>query len=387
MRLHSVQQGRKIAALAFLAVTYAGCAYDGAAEGEQQHVGRSIQAIVNGTASGSARDSVVVLARFEGAPEGRVRSGLCTATLVAPDLVVTARHCVSAVDSTTACDTSGNPVSGAMLRGDRDPKDLAIFVGQNGKTPNLNDERGAVARGKALVVDDATTVCNRDLAFVVLSNRIYAPVAPIRLGAPANDEPLMAVGWGVDEKGDTPPTRMERSGLSILGSGPMLDPNNATYGIGDAELFVSEAACAGDSGSPLLAKSGAVLGVASRAGNGQPKDPFNLASTCVGPNAHAVYSQLVGMKNLVERAFAAVGEKPWLEGQPDPYAVAPVSNGPKPPVASRPIPPSELEEAATEKGGCNASGEPTRGAVEQALGAIALLSTVLGLRRRSSAKR
>ncbi|MBS2016086.1 MAG: trypsin-like serine protease [Deltaproteobacteria bacterium] len=355
-------------------------------------MGRSIQPIVHGTASGGARDAVVVLARFEAG----VRVGLCTATVVAPDLVVTARHCVSAVDPVTACDANGNPVAGAMLKGDRAPADLAIFASQGGRTPNFDDESFAVTRGKALVVDDATTICNRDLAFVILTSKLKAPVAPIRLGPPSLGEPLTAVGFGVDETGEIPASRMERSGLSLLGAGPMTDPNDARYGIGDGELFVSESACAGDSGSPLLAKSGAILGVASRAGNGQPRDPNNLASTCVGPTAHAVYAQLGAAKALALRAFAEAGATPWLEGQPDPYAPragakpnggeAGAASGatatPPGAIASRPIPPSSLDDPEPSAGGCAASREPTRDAGPQTLGAAALLAGVLGLRRR-----
>jgi len=389
VRTAFLQQCAKIAVLAVVAATGTGCTGEIDAGERQQPVGRSIQAIVGGTASGGARDAVVVLARFESG----VRVGLCTATVVAPNLVVTARHCVSAVDSVTACGSDGNPVAGAMLQGDRAPADLAVFVGQGGRTPNFDEEKLAVTRGKKLVVDDATTICNRDLAFVVLASKLAVPVAPMRLAPPTSSETLTAVGWGITEIGEVPASRMERAGLSLLGAGPMLDPNDARYGIGDAEVLVSESACAGDSGSPLLAKSGAVLGVASRAGNGQPRDPSNLASTCLGPTAHAVYAQLAAAKTLAARAFAEAGAKPWLEGEPDPYAVAPSGESSgrndtsaaaraSAPTTSRPIPASVLDDEPVSHGGCSAAGEPTRGAVEQALGAVALLASALGLRRR-----
>ena len=390
MRRYFVQQGLKIAVLAVSALACAGCAGEMDAGERQQPVGRSIQAIVGGTASGGARDAVVVLARFSAGE----RVGLCTATVVAPNLVVTARHCVSAVDPVTACGSDGNPVAGAMLQGDRAPGDLAVFVGQGGRTPNFDDEKLAVTRGKTLVVDDATTICNRDLAFVILAAKLNVPVAPIRLGPPTSNEALTAVGWGITEIGEVPASRMERTGLALLGAGPMLDPNDARYGIGDAEVLVSESACAGDSGSPLLARSGAVLGVASRAGNGQPRDPNNLASTCVGPTAHAVYAQLAAAKALAARAFGEAGAKPWLEGEPDPYAVVPAGKSSEAsdtnasarasaPTASRPIPASVLDDEPVNHGGCSAAGEPTTGAVEQALGAVAPLASALGLRRRS----
>ncbi len=354
-------------------------------------MGHAIQAIVGGTASGGARDAVLVLVRYEAAAP----VSLCTATLIAPNLVVTARHCVSAVDPVTGCAPDGVPVAGAMLHGDRAPADLGVFVGIGGKRPDFDDPARAVAHGKKLVVDDATTICNHDVAFVVLDTRPSAPVAPIRLAPPGAAELLTAVGWGVDEGGMVPKSRLERSGLSILGAGPMADPNDGRYGIGNAELFVSESACAGDSGSPLLAPSGAILGVASRAGNGQPRDPNNMASTCVGPTAHAVYSELAAPATtaLTLRAFAEAGAKPWLEGEPDPYAIYPdtttasatgahagTPSSPAPPLPNATIEATVIPPEST--GGCNASGEPTRGAVEQAMGAIALLAAAFGVRRR-----
>jgi len=359
-------------------------------------MGRSIQAIVHGTTSGAEHDAVVVLARFEAG----VRRGLCTGTLVAPDLVVTARHCVSITDSTAACDAAGQPVAGAMLHGDRAPAQLAVFVGTSGTAPDTTNEAGAAARGKALVVDPATTICNRDLAFVVLDRKLAAGLAPIRLGAPSPSDVLTAVGFGVTEVGSLPASRMQRSGLTLLGTGPMLDPNDARYGAGDAEFLVSESACAGDSGSPILSESGAVLGVASRVGNGKPRDPANVASTCVGESAHAIYASLGASSALVARAFAAVGAKPWLEGEPDPRTAAPratVDAGPAMPPAAQGSgahddgagtnadvgdgPGMRTGPRAEVAGGCNAGGEPTRNAVEQALGFIGLVAAVGRLRR------
>ena len=80
--------------------------------------------------------------------------------------------------------------------------------------------------------------------------------------------------------------------------------------------------------------------------------------------------------------------------EPDPYAVVPAGKSSEAsdtnasarasaPTASRPIPASVLDDEPVNHGGCSAAGEPTTGAVEQALGAVALLASALGLRRRS----
>ena len=138
----------------------------------QDHVGRTIQPIVGGVASGVDQDAVVVLARFENG----ARVGLCTATVVAANLIVTARHCVSQTDPSAACAANGQPVVGALLHGDRDPATLAVFAVAGGVAPDTTTDAGASARGKALVVDTATSICNRDLAYVILDRPLAAPI-------------------------------------------------------------------------------------------------------------------------------------------------------------------------------------------------------------------
>ncbi|MBX3188415.1 MAG: trypsin-like serine protease [Labilithrix sp.] len=354
-----------------------------------QPVGRAIQAIVGGTASGKDHDAVVILARYD---DLGMRAGLCTATLIAPNLVVTARHCVSATDPTAACNAGGEPVSGGALHGDRAPSTLAVFTSTGGVAPVTTVDLDAAARGKTVVVDDATNVCNSDIAFLVLDASLTTPIAPIRLGPPANAEKITAVGWGLTEIGELPAARMQRKDVEVVGNGPMAYPDDARYGAGDAEFLVGESACAGDSGSPALAKSGAVIGVASRAGNGLPRDPANAASTCVGATAHVVYAQLGAASALALRAFAEAGATPWLEGEPDPRA----KNDAKPEGgakgASDPAP-TGPERAATTLGatgtrgesaaGCAASGAPAPGAAERALGFIAILAAIVRSRRRS----
>lgn len=382
------------------------CAAPFEANEEQHHVGRAIQPIVGGITSGTSQDAVVALARFANG----ARVGLCTATLVAPNLVVTARHCVSATDATAACGADGKPVAGAMLHGDRAPATLAVYAASGGLAPDTTAEAGASAHGKALVVDGATTICNHDLAFVILDVALGAPIAPVRLGAPTMTEALTAVGFGITEAGALPARRMQRSGLALVGAGPMVYPDDARYGVGDGELLVGESACSGDSGGPVLSASGAVLGVASRAGNGKPRDPNNAASTCTGATAHAVYAELGANVALATRAFKEAGATPWLEGQPDPRSAknGPPAGGPSPgssgassggdhaPSAPPPdaINPADAPAAASgdgptntaaSAGGCSASSEPTHGAVEHALGFVALVLLVLrfrGARRR-----
>ena len=357
-------------------------------------MGRSIQPIVGGAPSGADHDAVVILARYENGS----RDTLCTATLLAPNLIATARHCVSATDAAAACRSDGSAVVGAALHGDRAPATLAVFSAAAGLAPGTATDAAAKAHGKALVVDPSTTLCNHDLAFVILDTAMAGPIAPIRLGPVSSSDTITAVGFGITEAGALPSSRMQRNGIVLEGVGPMAFPDDARYGVGDAEFLAGPSACAGDSGSPALAGSGAVVGVASRAGNGRPRDPKNAASTCLGGTAHAVYAQLGARPAFVARAFFEAGAVPWLEGQPDPRAVhdtgpeagggsrgagntAAAASGTPSVAAARNVTGAGASDEASASG-CSASGEPQNGAVEHALGIV--FGIVLLLRLRSA---
>jgi hypothetical protein len=371
-------------AIAITCVFSAACTHRVEGEAPEEIVGQAIQPIINGASSGADHDDVVILARFE---DGG-RKSLCSGTLVAENLVLTARHCVSVTDSSAMCAADGTPVVGAMLHGDRVASEFAVFVGQAGVAPPSTDEGLARARGKEIIVDDATTICNDDLAFVVLDRAVAAPIAQLRMGPPAGGETFTAVGWGIDQTGSLPAARMERTGLSLVGAGPMAFPDDARYGVGDAEILVGESACSGDSGSPVLAKSGAVVGVASRAGNGKPRDPMNMASVCMGDTVHAIYTHLGQSQALVTRAFAAAGQVPWLEGAADPRAEkddagAPDGGASTPATVAQMGAPTVTNAApldapsAAAEGGCALGGAPkNEEPVPFAIGATALLATL-----------
>lgn len=276
-------------------------------------MGRAIQPIISGVPSGAEHDGVVVLAHFA---DG-VRLGMCSATLVAPNLLLTARHCVSDADSSVACNTDGSAAVGAAIRSNMPAEDLVVFVGKAGALPSINDETKANARGAKLIVDTSSTLCNHDLAFVLLDRPVDAPIATMRFaGGPKATERVDVVGWGVDETGKLPATRRMR-GVAVTGIGPTLMPGNV-YGIGNAEVMFGEAACLGDSGGPAFTKSGVLVGVASRVGNGKPRDPANSASTCTGDTAHSIYTHLGQSAELVKQAFAEAGNLPVVEPPPAP---------------------------------------------------------------------
>ncbi len=279
-----------------LALAFIGCAAQAPAP---ERLGAAEQPIIKGTASTSDQDDVVLIAWALIDQEDQA----CSGELVAKNLVLTAHHCVGDLDEKTGVVTLKKPSA------------LHVYVGA--------DAPGRVAPGKQaaqgkqiLTVDDSQL--QPDLAFIVLDRQLDAPVAPIRLtGGAKAKEPLTIVGFGIDQTGGFPKARMQRTGISVLQVGPGSTDLGDTLAKG--EFVFGEAACSGDSGGPALsATSKAVVGVASRVGNGTQPNAQAPAAFCIGSGTEDVYTALSASTDLVKRAFTAAGATPYLEGQAAP---------------------------------------------------------------------
>ena len=306
-----VSSSRRAALRSFLrAIVLVGplaCSASGPAgdEGAGEPLGHAASAILGSRPSDASQDAVVMLVFSDPAMN---RRDICTAALIAPRLVLTARHCVSDTDADVACAVDGSPASGGAVLSNHDAGKLYVFTGT--QRPVLDPTTWKPAGHGIEVLDDgAKNLCNHDLALVVLEQPIMGtPLATLRLdGSVEKNEQLTTVGWGVTSAVDEPPARQQRTGVSVTRVGadattPVLTPN---------EFAFDESICLGDSGGPILsASTTAVVGVVSRGGNGTSSGT-DLASTCT--QAVNLGTKLAPFRDLIMRGFAQVGAAPIVE--------------------------------------------------------------------------
>jgi len=270
-------------------------------------------AIVNGAPSGDAENATVLVMHYDALAKGGGAASACTGSLLAPTLVLTARHCVAVTDDGAACDRRGNPIAGGAVTGDHAPGALYVFGGR--ARPNFLDGTARPSRGVEILTPASKNLCNADIALVVLDRPVEgADITPVRLEATtAPGEVVTVVGWGISESEPNPATRRSRADVAILRVGP-------AEALSPAELLLGEGTCQGDSGGPAVAASGAVVGVLSRGGNGARAIG---ADRCLG--ATNVFTSAAAYADLLREGYTRVGQNPWVEGAPDPRLVTSVS--------------------------------------------------------------
>ena len=219
--------------------------------GEQEQPASRVQSIAGGTADVS-HQNVFLLAR-----ETQNSGSLCTATLIAPNLLLTARHCVSpgTGDDHVLC---GDAVLGA-------PYPASAFIATNDPEPGQGSDvfRAIEVRVPGIGVD----TCGYDVALIILKKSVPAsistPAVPRIDREVEPGESYTAVGYGLNEAGDSPGSRMRLEGLSVD-----CQPGSCGEGVESTEFLGETGICSGDSGGPALDADGKVVGVVSRGGPG-----------------------------------------------------------------------------------------------------------------------
>ncbi|HSO35255.1 MAG TPA: trypsin-like serine protease, partial [Labilithrix sp.] len=307
-------------------------------------VGSKAQAIQGGTNDGAAHPYVVGVCIGN-----RPNCGICTGTLILPNLVVTARHCVQQTNEQINCatDTFGaaEPVN---------------FVTTFDEIFQTTKNWHAV---KAINVPQPDGVCGNDIALITLQDPIPATEAtPIVPGVQYSmgdidrySHTFTAIGYGKISPADPPPSancfqanadytkcpgkRRIRPNISVAcipGDEYIPCPTDADTlaALKDSEFLAGDGTCQGDSGSGAFETKSfgkglpVTFGVLSRGGTS--KD----GTTCVSP----IYTRLDKWRDLVVQVAGTASNNWTLYPKPVPdwtVFVPPAADAGKPEAGPR----------------------------------------------------
>lgn len=198
----------------------------------------------------------------------------CSGTLIAPNLVLTARHCVADSGSSDVVDCATDVFSAPQAaRTFRVTTDAAIA---GAKT---------TFRGAKIFVPDDKTFCGNDIALLMLEANVPAsvasPAAPV-VSPKMTDharygKTVAAVGYGITGPGQSDDGKRrirENVPLRCIPGDPTLDCDPKRYDMTASEVLAGDGLCTGDSGSSAFdqatfAEKPVTFGVLSRAAETQ----------------------------------------------------------------------------------------------------------------------
>ncbi len=274
-------------------------------------------AIVHGEVSNPTEDAVVRLV------VGAAHDEVCTGTLIAPNAVLTARHCVArrrVGEPRPTCRVEGfegvaETTPDEAYDGNVDVRTVAVTAGLT-----FDPDRAPQAYGRELFTDGAGVMCEHDIAVIVLDRSLtLAPPRAVRREPPRPGEPLTAVGWGFTDAISSmgtpvlPTTRMKRADVRVLSGASevirYVRQSGAVIiaGAMSGEFLVGESVCNGDSGGPLFDAEGRIVGVTSRRVSSLSRRCVDSPNVFSHPGADAHFAII---ESALARAEALAGSVP-----------------------------------------------------------------------------
>lgn len=244
--------GRRVSSLVAVAFTASACTAEVVDSDPAPEPIGSVQQPIQGGSVDEGDPAVVGVALTN--DSGRIYK-TCSGSLIAPNLVLTAQHCVANTPKSVSCGSAifGDAAAPAHVLVTTDPwmwhKDTVWHGVESVRVP-----------------PGFPAVCGRDVALIILDE-------PLRIDplTPRLDDTLRvgqrydAIGYGRTSEGTSDGgTRRKREGLTVACVPGDCDAGHVVGG----EWRGSAGICSGDSGGPAIDASGRIIGVTSRGPSG-----------------------------------------------------------------------------------------------------------------------
>jgi hypothetical protein len=262
-------------------------------------IGQSANTIQGGTTDTTHTFAIGICGGSDGNPDGGQNCQvLCSGALIAPNLIISARHCVDNVSSDTV-DCSSDTFGSLLFPADQ----YYITTDQD-----MFDPGAHWIQVSQIVTPTPTSFCGNDLSLLILSSNVPTSEASIfatpeiwyPIDSPRYSSTETAIGYGLDSPTDENSAGVRRILQNINIECVPDDPVTsqacapvAESGIAENEFEAGNGPCEGDSGSSAYEQdafnSGTFLslGVLSRGGSS--------GNLCIG----SVYTQLYPWQSLI----------------------------------------------------------------------------------------